>query len=52
MKLIRSKLKLTTDADLNNFLEKEYKDSEVKTKSDFTEANIGKFLEWAEKKIK
>lgn len=52
MKLVRSKLKLTTDADLNDFLTKEYKDPEIKTKSDFTEANIGKFLEWAEKKIK
>ena len=52
MKFIRTKLKLTVDADLNKFLVEEYKDPEIKTKADFTSANINKFLEWAEKKIK
>lgn len=52
MKFVRTKLKLTTDDSLNELLVKEYKDPEVKSKADFTPANIGKFFEWAEKKIK
>lgn len=51
MKFIRTKLKLSTDADLNKFLVDEYKDSEIKCKADFTSGNIGKFLEWADKKV-
>ena len=52
MKFIRSKLKLTVDADLNKYLVDEYKDPEIKSKADFTSANINKFFEWADKKVK
>lgn len=52
MKFIRTSLKLNTDAVLNKFIVEEYKDAEIKSKSDFTSENLDKFLEWAEKRIK
>ena len=49
-KAFRVKFGLTKDEDLNKFLVEEYKDPEIKTKADFTSANIGKYLAWAEKR--
>ncbi|HLD91319.1 MAG TPA: Rad52/Rad22 family DNA repair protein [Patescibacteria group bacterium] len=52
MKFVRTKLKLTNDEDLNKFLVETYKEPDIKTKADFTSANINKFLKFAEAKTK